>query len=229
MEKIKTSKEKFDEEMDRIYGYQSSISNEEDDDPKRMLEDVMKEQEEMVKEEEAIEKEELGTNLGDIGPNRPGYAECPEEEVKPDTQKTSKKPPTKTIEVTQQEHLLRKAQLQNFKALQNVQKIRNFNKTNKQTPEQVDFLKSILTLYESKKVTDPVLRHLVKKKVRHSRAYLEAEAKCKDLYKRMLTEISDVSDAIVKQRGIVEDVDEEIFAHVKEYPETLKGNEAKVL
>jgi len=133
---------------------------------------------------------------------------------------------TKTIEVTKEQYLLKKAQENNMKTLQNLRRLQNPHKT-KLTQQQQAVMQKVLENVEKEKITDPVLLHLVNKKVKTSKVYLESQAKSRELYQEIMIKIKSISDEVIKCKGIIEDTDQEILEIVEKNPELLTGDVLK--
>jgi len=106
----------------------------------------------------------------------------------------------------------KQAQMQAFQQLKNTAKNIQSHLSN----AQLSAMRTILQAFEDKKVEDPVLLHLINCKIKLSKQYVEAQGAAKEMYQQLMTRMQQVSENIMKSKGAIESVDQEIFSLVKE-------------
>lgn len=119
------------------------------------------------------------------------------------------------ISVTREQHMQNKnkqAQMQAFQQLKNsAQNVQSHLSNN-----QLSVMRAVLQAFEDEKVEDPVLLHLIKRKIKLSKQYVEAQVASKEMYQQLMTRMQKVSENIMKSKGAIESVDQEIFSFVEE-------------
>lgn len=90
------------------------------------------------------------------------------------------------------------------------------------TPDQVKTMNLVLANVEGKKIKSPVLLHLVNEKVKLSKTFVETQLKAKELQQQMLNKITELTNGIVKTKGAIENVDQQILDLVNEDPSLLE-------
>jgi len=120
------------------------------------------------------------------------------------------------IVVTKEQHEFNKAKQINAAAVQNLNKINAMRRKPHLTTEQLKQMQSVLIQFKDEKLENPVLKHLVKRKIELTEEFLKSEVKAKEIYQNMLIQVNKVSEQIVKVRGIIEQTDKEILELFKE-------------
>lgn len=179
-------------------------------------------EEEQLDEDVASTAEELGMDddsetEDELPESDPAKEQDAEESAEAETQPVDKHVGTKKIEVTREQHQANQAQDNAVKALQ---ALKNANQEHL-NPEDLKAMKLALAMLQSGKLKDPVLVHLLNEKVELSKQYIQATVAIKELQRRMMTEISHATNAVVKCKGAIENQDRQILKLVKANPALL--------
>jgi len=196
-----TSKEKYDAEMQRIREHQA-MGNTED-----QIED---EENESLCDE--VEKE-LDKNMGDT--------KVPTTAFSPAVDKAKSK--NKSTIVTRKDFLNMKANKQAAEAL----KALKGKQTNHLKPEETKAMNLLVAEFDNGKVTDAVLLDLLEEKVDVARQYVEGTVAVKELQTRLLNDIAEATNNLVKARGAGEQVDRMLLKRLKKL-EAKPDKQAKV-
>jgi len=111
------------------------------------------------------------------------------------------------ITMTREEHLEQKELEESNKALVQLKKATANHLSNEDKKDMQD----VLNGYRDEKIEDPVLKHLVLQKGELAKKYMEDTKKVKVLHEKLLKEMTELTNNIVKTKGAIENVDKQIL------------------
>ena len=94
-------------------------------------------------------------------------------------------------------------------------------KASKLDPKDQELMKDILTSFQGGKIKDNLLLHLVKKKIQLHKELEDNRGKAKKLQMKLLTELTKITDDVVKSQGALEVFNTDILIYTKENPELI--------
>lgn len=193
-EKPLTPKQKYDQE---IKGYNKSIAENTAPEKEVMSEQEVKEHlEEVDALEEAIDSQDkieaIDKNMG-----------------------------ATKIEVTKQQHLSRKLEEEKKKVLSTLHGPNASMKQNKLAPKDVKLMDQVLVMIQNGKCNDPVLKHLVDKKVSLAGERATLLVKIKEAQLRIINEMATMTDESMKNQGAMDTYNKDILQYVRKNPELL--------
>lgn len=78
-------------------------------------------------------------------------------------------------------------------------------------PEQQKAMNLLVAEFEAKKITDPVIQHLMKEKIKLLQEYVAAAKEIQLLQRKMLQQVADTTNNLVKVKGAMETTDRMIL------------------
>lgn len=95
-------------------------------------------------------------------------------------------------------------------------------RASKLDPKDQTLMKKILEAFESGKIKDNLLLHLVKRKIGLHQEVETQQSKAKKLQLKLLNELATLTDAVVKSQGALEVFNKDILVYTKENPKLIK-------
>ncbi len=201
----KTPKQKYDEEMGNIKQANAEANGQTEESE---INDMADEAEKVMDEMESREQKAIDKSMGDVKEPASGSFTPPKQH-----QKT----------ITREEFLKMKEAQAAQKSLKILQQQQAAG-THLSSKEH-NTLVSILKRHEKGELKDPVLVAFLDEKIDLSRKYVEATVAVKELQKKLLNEISECTNNMVKCRGAIEQVDRMLLKQhrkIKQEPTPIK-------
>lgn len=196
--KNRTPKERFDDEMKQI-NKDIAIDN--------------------APEKEAGYSQEEAADLED-------QVEAAEKAMDEDVEETKfdKHVGTKKIEVTREQHLNNKVDQQRKEILQKFNQIGGLEKENL-SEFQKNVIAKVLKASEEETLDDPVLKHLVGKKIEVAQEYAKLNAEIKEVQLMIIERMAKLAAACTESKGLAKTYNRDILLYVQKNPGVLITDE----
>ena len=201
------------------------------EDPKKAYDQIMSQAAADVaatkgdEEEEKADMSEFQKEIDEIDEDADeAEDEIPAEEELKEIDKSmgeEKIPVQQKVEMTIEQHQKQKVAQAQQEAIKNLMAMKKSGAQHL-TQEQVKTMTLVLAKLEKKQITNPVLMHLALEKVKLSKTFIETQVKAKELQQQMLNKISELTNGIVKTKGAIENIDQQILDLVNQDPSLLE-------
>lgn len=128
---------------------------------------------------------------------------------------------TKKIEVTQSQHMNNKLEQQRKEILAKFNSVGGLQKE-KLTPFQEQVISKVLKLEESGKLSDPVLKHLVGKKIEVAKEYAELNGKIKEVQLMIVEKMGSLASACTEAQATAKTYNRDILLYVQKNPSLIE-------
>lgn len=123
---------------------------------------------------------------------------------------------TEAHAVTRQQHESSKLADSQQTALDKMQAV---SRNSKISNEQRAQLQNIVG--NRKKISDPVLKHLLTQKAMQEQGFTELKSKVKEINDRVMKELMKASNDLLKTQGAIENMDDQILKYVDDNPDSV--------
>lgn len=200
-----TPKEKFDVEMKRI-NKDINISNAPEKDAGYSDKDVVETEDQVEAAEKAMD-DDLET----------------QEHIEEEERNFNKHVGTKKIEVTKEQHINMRLEKQRKEILAKFNQVGGLQKE-KLTPKQQEVIFTVLKMAEEEKLSDPVLKHLVEKKIEVATEYAKLNAEIKEVQLMIVERMAKLATACTESQATTKTYNRDILLYIQKNPNLIENN-----
>jgi hypothetical protein len=176
----------------------------ENHEPKTSRERFLDEQKRFKEHTDSLKKSELNVSEDEV------------DEFENEIHEIDKNMGDKGFSITRQEYEAGKLEDANQLALAKMQEV---STNTKLTAEQRTKLQAIVAGRND--VENPVLRHLILQKALQERSFLNLKTTVKEINDRIMKELMQASNDLLKTQGAIENIDDQILKYVEQYPSSV--------